>query len=125
MAAQGTNVLLPSGGTGGLALAAWALQRAGMPTERLARRSVAFYVLTSSVNFVTAAVAGTLAVGVLRRRAAADGRPGRRRAVRHRPRARAAARARPGRARGAAASVLAALSAGIRDAGRLVRSGTR
>ncbi len=66
MAAQGTNVLLPSGGAGGLALAAWALRRTGMPAERLARRSVAFYVLTSSVNFVTAAVAGSLlAVGVL------------------------------------------------------------
>jgi uncharacterized membrane protein YbhN (UPF0104 family) len=58
MAAQGTNVLLPSGGAGGLALAAWALRKTGMPTERLARRTVAFYVLTSSVNFFTAVVAG-------------------------------------------------------------------
>jgi uncharacterized membrane protein YbhN (UPF0104 family) len=66
MAAQGTNVLLPSGGAGGLALAAWALRRAGMPADRLARRTVAFYVLTSSVNFVTAAIAGSLlALGVL------------------------------------------------------------
>jgi uncharacterized membrane protein YbhN (UPF0104 family) len=64
MAAQGTNVLLPSGGAGGLALAAWALKRTGMPTERLARRTVAFYVLTSSVNFFTAVVAGlALAIG--------------------------------------------------------------
>jgi uncharacterized membrane protein YbhN (UPF0104 family) len=58
MAAQGTNVLLPSGGAGGLALAAWALRQTGMPTERLARRTVAFYVLTSSVNFFTAVIAG-------------------------------------------------------------------
>jgi uncharacterized membrane protein YbhN (UPF0104 family) len=66
MAAQGTNVLLPSGGAGGLALAAWALHRTGIPAERLARRTVAFYVLTSSVNFITAAVAGSLlAVGIL------------------------------------------------------------
>jgi uncharacterized membrane protein YbhN (UPF0104 family) len=66
MAAQGTNVLLPSGGAGGLALAAWALKRTGMPTERLARRTVAFYVLTSSVNFITAAIAGSLlALGIL------------------------------------------------------------
>jgi uncharacterized membrane protein YbhN (UPF0104 family) len=66
MAAQGTNVLLPSGGAGGLALAAWALRRTGMPAERLARRTVAFYVLTSSVNFVTAAIAGSLlALGIL------------------------------------------------------------
>jgi uncharacterized membrane protein YbhN (UPF0104 family) len=66
MAAQGTNVLLPSGGAGGLALAAWALRRTGMPAERLARRTVAFYVLTSSVNFLTAAIVGSLlAVGIL------------------------------------------------------------
>jgi uncharacterized membrane protein YbhN (UPF0104 family) len=66
MAAQGTNVLLPSGGAGGLALAAWALRRTGMPADRLARRTVAFYVLTSSVNFITAAIAGSLlAIGVL------------------------------------------------------------
>jgi uncharacterized membrane protein YbhN (UPF0104 family) len=66
MAAQGTNVLLPSGGAGGLALAAWALRRSGMPAERLARRTVAFYLLTSSVNFLTAVVAGgLLAVGIL------------------------------------------------------------
>ncbi|MEA2222399.1 MAG: putative heme transporter [Solirubrobacteraceae bacterium] len=58
MAAQGTNVLLPSGGAGGLALAAWALRQTGMPTDRLARRTVAFYVLTSSVNFFTAVIAG-------------------------------------------------------------------
>ena len=64
MAAQGTNVLLPSGGAGGLALAAWALKRAGMPADRLARRTIAFYVLTSSVNFLTAVVAGlALAIG--------------------------------------------------------------
>jgi uncharacterized membrane protein YbhN (UPF0104 family) len=64
MAAQGTNVLLPSGGAGGLALAAWALRKTGMPTERLARRTVAFYVLTSSVNFFTAVIAGVaLAIG--------------------------------------------------------------
>jgi uncharacterized membrane protein YbhN (UPF0104 family) len=66
MAAQGTNVLLPSGGAGGLALAAWALRRTGMPADRLARRTVAFYVLTSSVNFFTAAIAGSLlALGIL------------------------------------------------------------
>ncbi|MEA2232769.1 MAG: putative heme transporter [Solirubrobacteraceae bacterium] len=66
MAAQGTNVLLPSGGAGGLALAAWALRRTGMPAQRLARRTVAFYVLTSSVNFMTAVFAGgALALGLL------------------------------------------------------------
>lgn len=66
LAAQGTNVLLPSGGAGGLAVAAWALRRSGMSAERIGRRSVAFYLLTSAVNFVTAAVAGALlALGIL------------------------------------------------------------
>lgn len=66
LAAQGTNVLLPSGGAGGLAVAAWALKRTGMPAERIGRRTVAFYLLTSVVNFATAAVAGALlALGIL------------------------------------------------------------
>ena len=66
IAAQGTNVLLPSGGAGGLAVAAWALKRTGMPAERIGRRTVAFYLLTSGVNFATAAVAGALlALGIL------------------------------------------------------------
>ena len=66
IAAQGTNVLLPSGGAGGLAVAAWALKRTGMPAERIGRRTVAFYLLTSGVNFATAAIAGALlALGIL------------------------------------------------------------
>ena len=66
IAAQGTNVLLPSGGAGGLAVAAWALKRTGMPAERIGRRTVAFYLLTSGVNFATAAIAGALlATGIL------------------------------------------------------------
>lgn len=121
MAAQGTNVLLPSGGAGGLALAAWALKRAGMPTERLARRTVAFYVLTSSVNFFTAVIAGlalamaggallwtagpAMAAGVVIAMVLALPR------VFTRPR------------EGRSGQVLAALRAGIRDAVRLVRGG--
>jgi len=66
MAAQGTNALLPAGGASGLALGGWALSRAGMPTAHVARRTVALYVLTSSVNFFTAAIAGgLLAFGIL------------------------------------------------------------
>jgi uncharacterized membrane protein YbhN (UPF0104 family) len=66
IAAQGTNVLLPSGGAGGLAVAAWALRRTGMSAERVGRRTVAFYLLTSFVNFATAALAGgLLALGIL------------------------------------------------------------
>jgi uncharacterized membrane protein YbhN (UPF0104 family) len=66
MAEQGTNVLLPAGGVGGLALGAWALRQGGMSAERIARRSVAFFVLTSAPNFVCAAVLGlALATGLL------------------------------------------------------------
>lgn len=66
-AEQGTNVLVPTGGAGGLALGAWALKRAGMASKRIARRSVSFFVLTSGANFLTAIVFGVaLAVGVLR-----------------------------------------------------------
>jgi uncharacterized protein (TIRG00374 family) len=66
MAEQGTNVLLPAGGVGGLALGAWALRQGGMSTDRIARRSVAFFVLTSAPNFVCAAILGcALAAGVL------------------------------------------------------------
>ncbi|HVL31209.1 MAG TPA: lysylphosphatidylglycerol synthase domain-containing protein [Solirubrobacteraceae bacterium] len=133
MAVQGTNVLLPSGGAGGLAVAAWALRRAGMPAERLARRTVAFYVLTSSVNFVTAALAGgLLALGVLSggdsllltagpATAAAVVIA----AVLALPRVLASGRSRPrdGRAGRALAAVEAALSDGIADARLLVRTG--
>jgi len=66
MAAQGTNALLPAGGASGLALGGWALTRTGMPIAHVARRTVALYVLTSSVNFLTAALAGgLLALGIL------------------------------------------------------------
>jgi uncharacterized membrane protein YbhN (UPF0104 family) len=66
MAEQATNVLLPAGGAGGLALGAWALRQGGMPTEHIARRSVAFFLITSAPNFICAAVLGALlATGVL------------------------------------------------------------
>ena len=66
VAEQGANVLVPTGGAGGLAVGAWALARAGMDTERVARRSVSFFVLTSGVNFAIAIVVGLLlTVGVL------------------------------------------------------------
>jgi uncharacterized membrane protein YbhN (UPF0104 family) len=60
MAEQATNVLLPTGGAGGLALGAWALHESGMSTEHIGRRSVNFFVLTSLPNFVCAAVLGPL-----------------------------------------------------------------
>jgi uncharacterized membrane protein YbhN (UPF0104 family) len=58
MAEQATNVLVPTGGAGGLALGAWALRQGGMSTEHIARRSVAFFVLTSLPNFACAALLG-------------------------------------------------------------------
>ncbi len=66
MSEQAANVLLPTGGAGGLALGAWALRRIGMPAERIGRRTVAFFLLTSTVNFAAVVVAGAgLALGVL------------------------------------------------------------
>ena len=41
----------PTGGAGGLALGAWALRRTGMPADRIGRRTVAFFLITSSINF--------------------------------------------------------------------------
>jgi uncharacterized protein (TIRG00374 family) len=52
--------LLPASGAGGLALGAWILRQGGMPGEKIARRSVAFFLVKSSVNFVAVAVIGTL-----------------------------------------------------------------
>ncbi len=60
MAEQATNVLVPTGGAGGLALGAWALHQEGMPPDTIARRSIAFFVLTSIPNFACAAVLGPL-----------------------------------------------------------------
>lgn len=57
--------IVPASGAGGLALGAWALSRAGMPGSMIARRSVAFIVIKSSVNFVAVAVLGiVMALGV-------------------------------------------------------------
>jgi uncharacterized protein (TIRG00374 family) len=52
--------LVPASGAGGLALGAWILHEGGMPAERIARRSVAFFLIKSSVNFVAVALLGTL-----------------------------------------------------------------
>jgi uncharacterized membrane protein YbhN (UPF0104 family) len=66
MAEQGANSVLSVSGTGGLALGAWALHRGGMSTERIARRSVAFFFLTSLANVGTLIVFAALyAAGVL------------------------------------------------------------
>jgi uncharacterized protein (TIRG00374 family) len=58
MAELAANSLLPSGGAGGLALGVWALRQAGMPTAHIARRTVAFFVVTSAANFAVLIVVG-------------------------------------------------------------------
>src|SRR3954454_8804993 len=52
--------IVPASGAGGVALGAWILSRAGMPGAIIARRSVAFLLIKSSVNFVAVAVIGVL-----------------------------------------------------------------
>jgi uncharacterized protein (TIRG00374 family) len=66
MAEQAANSLLPAGGAGGLALGAWALHRGGVPADHIARRTVAFFLVTSLANVGTLVVfAGAYVVGVL------------------------------------------------------------
>ena len=66
MAEQAANALLPAGGAGGLALGVWALRQGGMPTDHIARRTVAFFVVTSAANFFALVLVGIgVFVGVL------------------------------------------------------------
>jgi uncharacterized protein (TIRG00374 family) len=65
MSELGANALIPTGGAGGLALGAWALKRGGMQAEDIARRTVAFFLLTSVPNVLGVIVLGLgLAIGV-------------------------------------------------------------
>ena len=62
----GMGSIVPASGAGGLALGAWILRRGGMPADQIARRSVAFFLIKSSVNFAAVAViGGLLAVGLI------------------------------------------------------------
>jgi uncharacterized membrane protein YbhN (UPF0104 family) len=62
----GVGSILPASGAGGLALGAWILSQGGMPADQIARRSVAFFVIKSSVNFIAVAVLGyLLALGIV------------------------------------------------------------
>ena len=133
MAAQGTNVLLPAGGASGLALGAWALRKTGMSSERLARRTVAFFLITSSVNFATAAFVGSaLAVGLLAGGGASPAltalpaalAAGTIAGVLFLPRLLDRPRAAKGRIGRVVVRAAAALSEGIRDARALVGSGS-
>ncbi len=60
------NSVFSVGGAGGLALGAWILRRGGLPASYIARRTVAFFLLTSLANVGFLALGGTLlAVGIL------------------------------------------------------------
>jgi uncharacterized protein (TIRG00374 family) len=63
MSELGANALFPTGGAGGLALGAWALRRGGMQGREIARRTVAFFLLTSVPNVLGVIVIG-LGLGV-------------------------------------------------------------
>ncbi len=52
--------IVPASGAGGVALGAWILNRSGMPGPVVARRSVAFLLVKSSVNFVAVAILGVI-----------------------------------------------------------------
>jgi uncharacterized membrane protein YbhN (UPF0104 family) len=58
MAELAANSLLPTGGAGGLALGVWALHQTGMETAHIARRTVAFFLLTSAANFAAVVAVG-------------------------------------------------------------------
>src|SRR4051795_245723 len=60
LAELGAGSIVPASGAGGLALGAWILRQGGMPVERIARRSVAFFLIKSSVNFIAVAILGTV-----------------------------------------------------------------
>src|SRR5438270_9815118 len=47
VAEEGAGSLFPLGGAGSLALGVWALRRGGMPADEIARKTVAFFLLTS------------------------------------------------------------------------------
>ena len=58
LAVQGMNIVLPSGGAGGLAVGAVLLDRAGVPRSFAASRTVALFLVTSLVSFVAVVIAG-------------------------------------------------------------------
>ncbi|MEO8687141.1 MAG: lysylphosphatidylglycerol synthase domain-containing protein [Solirubrobacteraceae bacterium] len=66
LAELAANSVFSIGGAGGLALGAWILRRGGLPASYIARRTVAFFLLTSLANVGFLALGGTLlTLGVL------------------------------------------------------------
>ena len=61
----GANCTSPTGGAGGLALGVWALKRGGMEGAEIARRTVAFFLLTSVPNVLGVVIGTALATGLL------------------------------------------------------------
>jgi uncharacterized membrane protein YbhN (UPF0104 family) len=57
-ASLGMGSIVPASGAAGLALGGWILHEGGMDADHIARRSVAFFLLKSMVNFVAVAVVG-------------------------------------------------------------------
>src|SRR5215213_6415991 len=66
LAELAANSVFSVGGAGGLALGAWILRRGGLPASYIARRTVAFFLLTSLANVGFLALGGlALATGIL------------------------------------------------------------
>jgi uncharacterized membrane protein YbhN (UPF0104 family) len=66
VAEEGAGSLFPLGGAGSLALGVWALRRGGMPAEEIARKTVAFFLLTSAPSVAMLFLLGAgLATGIL------------------------------------------------------------
>jgi uncharacterized protein (TIRG00374 family) len=132
----GVGSIIPAAGAGGLALGVWALRRSGLSPERIATRTVAFFLVKSLANWVAVAVVGLVA---------ATGLAGPRLSLaltlvpaliaiggivlvfslpwlsrRWAPRTQTPG---AGRARRAITHLLISLPEGVREAGRLLRSG--
>src|SRR4051794_40200782 len=58
LAVQGMNIVLPAGGTGGLAAGAVIMDRAGVPRAFAASRTVTLFLVTSLASFLGVALAG-------------------------------------------------------------------
>ncbi|HEY1777509.1 MAG TPA: lysylphosphatidylglycerol synthase transmembrane domain-containing protein [Solirubrobacteraceae bacterium] len=66
VAEEGAGSLFPLGGAGSLALGVWALRRGGMPADEIARKTIAFFLLTSAAPVAMLSILGAgLAAGVL------------------------------------------------------------
>jgi hypothetical protein len=61
LSAPAVGALMPASGAAALALRAWVLRESGMRGGQIARRSVALFLIKSSVNFFAVAVVATLA----------------------------------------------------------------